>query len=166
MIGRELIHDDSLSPIERWYIRLFGAPICGLRIRARRILPYITPRYRNILDAGCGQGVLTFALARRLPESTVTGIDQDLTLIERNCRIARIERLINCRFEAGDITALYGHEMYDLVMNVDVLEHIEDDDAALRFFHAVLVPGGELLLHVPGYYRRWFLFGWRENFYI
>jgi trans-aconitate methyltransferase len=47
----------------------------GLRIRARRILPFIQKKYKNILDVGCAQGIFTFELARKFPESVITGID-------------------------------------------------------------------------------------------
>ena len=51
MIGRELIHDPSLSRLEKAYVRVFGIPINGLRIRARRILPLVHSGYRAILDS-------------------------------------------------------------------------------------------------------------------
>jgi SAM-dependent methyltransferase len=38
---------------------------------------------------------------------------------------------------------------------VDILEHIEDDDAALRALYRVLRNGGVLVLHVPTLYRRY-----------
>jgi len=164
VIGKELVHDPALSGPERLYVRIFGIPINGLRIRAWRVLPYIDRSYGKILDTGCGQGVFTFEIARRLPESTVTGMDIDSGLIERNRRLAEAAGVENCRFEPGDIMDIPPEEEYDLVLSVDVLEHIEDDERALRSFFGALRRGGDLILHVPAHERRWFLFRWRENF--
>ncbi|MFC1607965.1 class I SAM-dependent methyltransferase [Candidatus Latescibacterota bacterium] len=166
MIGKELTHDTSLSKIERVYIRFFGAPINGLRIRARRILPLIPEGCTNILDSGCGQGVFTFEVARRFPDSEVTGMDMNGDLIERNRRIAGRIGLTNCRFEEGDITEILGKKGYDLILSIDVLEHVEDDDRVLNSYMRALGDNSELLLHVPGYYRRWPVFGWKENFEV
>lgn len=166
MIGKELIFDDSLSKLERFYIKVFGIPINGLRIRARRLLPQVTADYKHILDSGCGQGAITFEIARRLPGSVVTGTDTDKELIERNRRISEYSGLHNCHFEKQDITDIPAEEQYDLIISADVLEHIEDDDNALSRYYSALAPGGALLLHVPGYMRRWILFGWKVNFEI
>ncbi|MFA5060543.1 MAG: class I SAM-dependent methyltransferase [Candidatus Omnitrophota bacterium] len=164
MLGQELIYDQSLSGAERFYIRIFGIPINGLRIRARRILPLITAKYSKILDAGCGQGIFTFEMARRLPKSQITGIDIDKKLLERNEKIAKKVSLVNCQFLYQDINHLSFKNQYDLVLNVDNLEHLEEDEKALCNFYAALKPGGELILHVPAYYRRWIFFGWKVNF--
>ena len=42
------------------------------------------------------------------------------------------------------------HGRYDIVVCFDVLEHIEDDQAALGGIQAVLKPGGTAYVHVPG----------------
>jgi hypothetical protein len=47
---------------------------------------------------------------------------------------------------------------------VDNLEHIEDDDLALGQLAGALVRGGRLVLHVPGFERRWLFFTFRRNF--
>ena len=166
MIGKELAFDESLPALERLYIRLFGVPINGLRIRARRVLPYITPKFRRILDSGCGQGIFTFEVARRLPASTITGMDTNSELIDRNRRIADIAGMSNCRFECGDIADIRPDNQYDLILSIDVLEHIENDVRVLNSYYRALAPSGELLLHAPGYHRRWPLFSWMVNFEV
>ncbi|MCA1809610.1 MAG: class I SAM-dependent methyltransferase [Kiritimatiellia bacterium] len=44
---------------------------------------------------------------------------------------------------------------YDLAVALDVLEHIEDDEAALDEWKRVLKPGGRMLLTVPAYQWLW-----------
>lgn len=166
MLGAEQLYRSDLSFAEKMYIRIFGVPINGLRIRARRILPLITPKYKMIMDAGCGPGVFTFEMAKRNPESTVVGIDIEEPLIKMDREVAQKLKLKNCLFETADVLNLPETKRYDLVLSVDNLEHILDHEKAMKKFYGSLKKGGELILHVPGLYRRWRFFGWAENFYV
>jgi SAM-dependent methyltransferase len=44
---------------------------------------------------------------------------------------------------------------FDLVVACEVLEHLEDDDAALELWKSWLRPGGRLLISVPAHAKRW-----------
>jgi SAM-dependent methyltransferase len=162
--GRELAHDPRRSRFERLYTRILGAPANGLRIRLRRVLPATEGHFRSILDAGCGSGVFTYELAKRHPDATVLGVDSDPGLVERANQIATRAGLANCRFIEGDVTQLGFDDAFDLVLSVDNLEHVPDDVGAMRTLLHTLRPGGQLVVHVPGYERRWLLFGRRVNF--
>lgn len=162
--GRELAMDPRRSRFERLYARVLGAPANGLRIRLRRVLPATQGSYRAILDAGCGSGVFTFELAKRHPEAKVLGVDSDHELVDRANEIARRAGLANCEFQEGDVTKLGFDDAFDLVLSVDNLEHVPDDIGAMRTLLHTLRPGGRLVVHVPGYERRWILIGRRVNF--
>lgn len=165
MIGREQRFHPDYSLAEKAYIALFGVPIVGLRIRARNIL-HLLPKQltpRCILDAGSGPGVITFLLQRRYPQATVVGIDCDAEEIESCQTIARRTNLA-AQFEVADIQTLPWSDQFDLIVCVDILEHIEDDRQALRSLFQALTPGGTLLLHVPSLYRRYPVFKKRVNF--
>lgn len=162
--GRELSLDPSRSRFERLYARLLGAPANGLRIRLRRVLPATQGSYRTILDAGCGPGVFSFELAKRHPEANILGVDSDPDLIVRANEIAARAGLANCQFQEGDVTRLGFDDAFDLVLSVDNLEHVPDDIEAMRTLLHALRPGGRLVVHVPGYERRWILIGRRVNF--
>ena len=162
--GRELSLDASRSRFERMYANVLGAPANGLRIRLRRVLPATRGSYGAILDAGCGSGVFSFELAKLHPEAQVIGVDSDPVLVARATDIARKAQLANCSFQEGDVTKLDFEDAFDLVVSVDNLEHVEDDLEAMRTLLHALRPGGRLVVHVPGYERRWILFGRRVNF--
>ena len=162
--GRELSLDPSRSRFERLYANVLGAPANGLRIRLRRVLPATEGSYRAILDAGCGSGVFSFELAKQHPEAQVVGVDSDPDLVARASEIASRARLVNCSFQEGDVTKLGFDDVFDLVVSVDNLEHVQDDIGAMRTLLHALRPGGRLVVHVPGYERRWILFGRRVNF--
>jgi SAM-dependent methyltransferase len=164
--GAEQSLDPDLSWLEKAYIRCLGVPISGLRIRLRRVLPATRGSYRKILDAGCGLGVFTMELAKQQPEAEVLGIDIDEAAVRRAALIAERAGISNCRFLVGDVTDLGISSEFDLVLSVDNLEHVEDDVRAMRNLRAALKPGGTLVVHVPGYYRRWLMFGRRVNFHV
>lgn len=164
--GSELFYDPSLTRMERLYCALFGIPVVGLRIRLRRVLRLLPPTAHRILDAGCGRGVIARALTRRYPTAQLDALDMDSAQQERNRVLAERLGLLQTKWLTQDLLDLDADEVYDLVVSVDNLEHVEDDEAVLRALHRALASGGTLVLHVPHFYRRWPLFRWRVNFAI
>lgn len=162
--GQELYWDPSLGRVERWYCRLLGAPIVGLRIRLRWLHRLLPPDATSVLDGGCGRGVITRQLARRYPRARIDAIDQDEQGQQINQNIAQACHISHCRFLVGDLAALDSDSQYDLIVSVDNLEHIENDLDVLRRFYRAMKPDGILVIHVPHYYRRWPLFKWSRNF--
>jgi SAM-dependent methyltransferase len=165
--GREFLLDPRLNAFHRAYIRVFGVPISGLRIRLRRILPRVQGEFTSIVDLGCGKGIFTFELARRFPRARVLGIDIEDSQVKANQEIAKRLGHSNVQFEKLDILKLgelrHGNA-FDLALSVDNLEHIEDDLAALRSIREALAPGGVLLCHVPAHERTWIFRGRSRNF--
>ena len=92
------------------------------------------------------------------------GIDHDTKEIE-NCRaISQRAQIENAAFEVADLQSLTCSDRFDLIVCVDILEHIENDIQALHTLFRALAPGGTLLLHVPALYRRYPVFKKRVNF--
>jgi SAM-dependent methyltransferase len=44
---------------------------------------------------------------------------------------------------------------FDVIVALDILEHVRDDEAALREFYRVLKPGGRVVATVPAYQSLW-----------
>jgi cyclopropane fatty-acyl-phospholipid synthase-like methyltransferase len=164
--GSELYRDPSLGRAERWYCRLFGVPIVGLRVRLRRLRKLLPDAAARILDAGCGRGVISRTLARRYPLAIVNAIDQNAECQKTNREIASATGLSNCNFLVQDLAELDAENEYDLIVSVDNLEHIQDDQDVLNRMFRAIRPGGTLIVHVPHYYRRWPVFKWRVNFNV
>ncbi len=162
--GWEMCYDPDLTAIERVYTRIFGVPINGLRIRLRRVLPKVGGNYGAILDAGCGIGVFSMQLAKLHPEAQVMGVDLEESLVKKATEITRHAKISNCEFQLGDVTNLHLDRKFDLIVSVDNLEHVENDVRALESFRRLLNPQGRLVVHVPGYYRRWPIFERKVNF--
>jgi len=123
----------------------------GLRVRAMHVQRMLrrVKSPRQILDAGCGDGSYTFHLARRFPEARVLGIDASAQLID-DCERRRTRRVTsNLVFERLSLIELSPQNRYDLILCIDVLEHLVEDGVALQNLQAALSPGGFLILHVP-----------------
>ena len=100
------------------------------------------PAGATALDAGCGAGLLLVELDRH---AEAYGVDTDPEAVA----LAR-EAVGTDRVELASLHALpFPDAHFDLVMSMDVLEHLEDDRAALRELWRVARPGGRLLVSVP-----------------
>ena len=168
LIGREQRHHPGRSRLEAAYIFLFGMPIVGLRIRARNVFSLIPKdrEYHNILDAGSGTGVFSFELARRFPQASVLGADPSKEKISACSDIAERIGASNITFLRASINNIPEKHPFDLILCVDILEHIKDDMAALTKLFSALAPGGVLVMHVPALYRRYPVWKKSPNFYV
>lgn len=168
LYGREARFCTQLGRFERVYIGLLGLPILGARVRARNVLAAAAcipaPGPARLLDVGSSWGSLLFALARRFPRAQCVGIEIDPEAIRAAQDSARMVGPERFEFIEGDVNAMDGQEAFDLITMVDVLEHVEDDEALLRRVRAALRPGGQLIVHVPARSRRYPVFRWSENF--
>jgi len=103
-----------------------------------------TPR---ILDYGCGTGLNLVALGQL----------GDAYGLEPHPRAVALARSRGVRVEPMAEAATehpFGGD-FDLICMLDVLEHVEDDAAALVRLRSWLRPGGRLLLTVPAYPWMW-----------
>lgn len=100
----------------------------------------------DVLEIGAGLGGVGTRLALR---SRYTGVEMDATSVATaQRRLARSGA--DGSFLHGDYEALLTSEArYDVVCAFEVLEHLEDDAAAVSAWAARLRPGGHLLLSVP-----------------
>ena len=101
----------------------------------------------RVLDAGCGSGRNMVELQRY---GQVTGIE----LSSPSVRAAR-ERGVGEVLEGSVLEMPFADDSFDLAVSLDVVEHLEDDIAALRELRRVVAPGGRLLVTVPAYQWLW-----------
>lgn len=105
------------------------------------------PKDSKILDVGCGTGETTKFLANF---GKVWGVDISRKALDF-CREQGLERLE--KSSATDLS--FGDQSFDLVAMLDIVEHVEGDDRALREAHRVLDTGGQLLVTVPALKYLW-----------
>ena len=98
----------------------------------------------KILDIGCGGGLLSEPLTRL--GAKVTGIDAS----ERNITIASVHAKemglkIDYRATTAENLAEKG-QSFDIVLNMEVIEHVADVDSFLKASSDLLKPGGLMIL--------------------
>jgi SAM-dependent methyltransferase len=107
----------------------------------------------RVIDAGCGDGLLSLALAKRHRDWSVVGIDRRENLLAGARERARGRSLGNVRFEVADLTEPLPGSGFDAVVALECLHEIPDDESALASMAGALAPGGLLALQVPE--REW-----------
>lgn len=103
----------------------------------------------RVLDAGCGDGLLTLSLARRHGDWALLGVDRRADLLEGARERAVARGLGNVRFQPADLTRPLPEGGFGAVVALECLHEIPDDEAALRGMAGALAPGGLLALQVP-----------------
>ena len=131
-----------LAEDRHWWYR--GRRAIVLDVVSRTLEPGGSPR---ILDAGCGGGRV---LTDLLPLGEVVGLEPS----------ARSREVAAARSGADVVdgtleTMPFEDAVFDLAVVLDVLEHLEDDQAGLRELGRVVRPGGRLLVTVPASPRMW-----------
>lgn len=105
------------------------------------------PRGR-VLEIGCGAGSL-------LADLQLLGFECEAVETSAHARAlaGRMLADLSVRLHADISPAL--RDRFDYLLAFEVLEHIEDDTAALREWISFLKPGGRVLLSMPAHAHRW-----------
>jgi len=108
------------------------------------------PDNSEILDAGSGFGQYTWRMCRMNRNWKITGVDinKELTddcsvFFRKTCASDRVS------FMDADLTSYRAPGKYDLILSVDVMEHIRDDESVFRNFFLSLKEKGILLISTP-----------------
>ena len=101
----------------------------------------ISPKAK-ILEVGCGSGQNLLLWKEQNP----TGLDISLEAIEK----AKDEGLTVLQ---GDVNTKlpFANESFDIIFALDIIEHVEDDAAAIKRLVDLLKPNGKLIINVPAF---------------
>lgn len=109
----------------------------------------------KVLDAGCGAGRTTIALAQALPDVQITALDRfdagyiddgGLTLLKRNLKLAGINEKVS--IVTGDITKTHFEDnRFDGIVSSFMFDHLgKEKQQALKESYRILKPRGRFLL--------------------
>jgi len=102
-------------------------------------------RGSEVLDVGCGGGLLSEAMARR--GARVTGLDLAAEVLEvarAHARNAGIE--VSYQLESAEDHARLRAGQYDIVTCMEMLEHVPDPPAVVTALATLVKPGGAVFL--------------------
>ena len=134
---------------ERWYTA-YDDPIALLRAENKVKVPWVLDKVnelgttgRRLLDVGCGAGFLTNELSMFGFE--VHGLDASL----ESLKVAALhDHTHTVKYQEGDAYKLpYKDESFDIVTNMDFLEHVEKPLDVIKECSRVLNPGGLFFYH-------------------
>ncbi len=94
----------------------------------------------DILDLGCGNGLLTATLARLVPDGSVIGVDASVGMIET----AKEKGRDNLEFLLMDINEIDLDQRFDFIFSNAALHWIKDHNRLWRNIHKLLKPNGYL----------------------
>jgi 2-polyprenyl-3-methyl-5-hydroxy-6-metoxy-1,4-benzoquinol methylase len=99
----------------------------------------------TVLDVGCGPGVVARALTAR--GCKVWGVEPDP--VRANSARNHCVEVLEADVEAVSLSQEFAGRSFDVILFLDVLEHLRDPRVVLAGAEAVLAPGGSILLSVP-----------------
>ena len=129
----------ELLLLRSWYVR-----------RELKKWKKTAPITASVFDAGAGLGQYCWRLSKMGKELQIVGCDINIEQVE-DCinffkKIGLSDRV---NFINQDITKISEKEHYNLILMIDVLEHIEDDKIVLRNMYQALRNGGTLIISTP-----------------
>jgi SAM-dependent methyltransferase len=154
------------DPIKRSLGRVFNATP-GFRVLFYRLLNLLLLRswyirhelkkwasrqgkFADILDAGSGFGQYSWSLSKLGDDFRIFGVDVKEEQVEDcNSFFSKLGKGKRVTFRMADLTAFSEPETYDLVLSVDVMEHIEEDRLVFHNFFKSMSPGAMLLISTP-----------------
>ncbi|WP_242926226.1 class I SAM-dependent methyltransferase [Pontibacter vulgaris] len=103
----------------------------------------------QILDAGAGFGQYTYYLSGMSHKWNILAVDVKEEQVSDNNNFFRAIGRQNVMFRIADLVQFRQPETFDLVLSVDVMEHILEDVEVFKNFHASMHPGAMLLISTP-----------------
>ncbi len=120
---------------------------------AKKFIVRNLPPGSVIFDVGCGRGDLDFLLAKK---------GYDLECFEYSEEAIRAFAALREKYKAENIVLHQGNFMTmeiprkaDVIISHEVIEHLDDDEAAIRKMRAWLNPEGYLMISVPAHMSKW-----------
>jgi SAM-dependent methyltransferase len=127
----------DLLLLRSWYIR-------------RELRRWKAPEHPVILDAGSGFGQYSYRIAQLFPTALIKAVDvKEEQIFDCNQFFLKIGLNSRVIFEKADLTKYVEEKQYDLILSVDVIEHIEEDIQVFRNFYASLNDNGMVLISTP-----------------
>jgi trans-aconitate 2-methyltransferase len=97
----------------------------------------------RVLDIGCGNGKITVAIAARIPNGSVLGVDASQNMIDY---AQQHYAAPNLQFQLEDARTLPFQNEFDQIVSFNAIHWISQQDTVLHGIYTALKPGGKGLL--------------------
>src|SRR5262249_38030553 len=104
----------------------------------------------RVLDVGCGDGRVTAAIARQVPDGAVVGVDLSADMVKQAAEHFPPHEYPNLRVAQGDASALPFARAFPLVFSNAALHWVRKHRPIVAGIARVLVPGGRCILQMGG----------------
>jgi SAM-dependent methyltransferase len=106
----------------------------------------------SIYDAGSGYGQYSYFMSKKLAPCDIYSVDVKEDWIN-DCKVFFDQRKINnVSFAIEDLTKINHKDKYDIIVCVDVMEHIQEDGIVFKNFFNALKTNGYILINSPSIY--------------
>jgi ubiquinone/menaquinone biosynthesis C-methylase UbiE len=116
----------------------------------------------RMLEVGTGSGFFTTFVEQEFPQAEIAGIEYDPRLVELGQ--AKVKRAVIEQGNAEELLLPDGS--FDIVVSLQVIEHLYRPERMLSRVHALLRPGGTFIFTTPnvgGLGARWMGKRWHAN---
>ncbi|MBX2975140.1 MAG: class I SAM-dependent methyltransferase [Ignavibacteriaceae bacterium] len=120
-----------------------------VRRELKKLRKFFGTKKLNIFDAGTGYGQYTYFMAKNLQPNEIYAVDVKEKWIKDAESFFKSYGFNNVSFGVEDLTQINHTDKFDLIVCVDVMEHIEDDIKVFQNYFNALKSGGFLLINTP-----------------
>jgi SAM-dependent methyltransferase len=118
--------------------------------KAIKRIARLLPEDSYVLDAGSGFGQYTWRISSLRKGWKIKAVDINKEQVEDcNSFFRKTGRADRINFETADLTHLIEKDIFDFILTVDVMEHIEQDEMVFLNFYNSLRENGILLISTP-----------------
>ncbi len=103
----------------------------------------------SIYDAGSGYGQYSYFISKNLQPCKIYSVDVKEEWINDCKEFFESRKINNVSFGVEDLTQITHQNKFDLIVCVDVMEHIEDDIKVFQNFYSAVKDGGFVLINSP-----------------
>ena len=132
----------DLMFLRSWYVRR----------ELRTIRKKFGDKKISIYDAGSGYGQYSFFMSKNLQPCEIYSVDVKADWINDSREFFLSQKIKNVSFGVENLTAITHKDRFDLIVCVDVMEHIADDKKVFNNYYNALKKDGYLLINTPSIY--------------
>ena len=127
-------------------------------LRTNLIDEYVSLAGKNILDVGCGGGILSESMAQR--GASVSGIDMGAANIT-TAKLHALESGLSIDYQVIPVEDLAEKqpESFDVVTCLEMLEHVPDPESIVKACFKLCKPGGQVIFSTLNRNPKSFLLG-------